>query len=117
MIKSAYKSLIKKFNLSKDQLRELKEKLEEQKICKGPFFEEGKMCPNTTALSIKEKRNEFESSDEVVKLLNKYGVSRIELWKFYCLFDLPAMISKNFFSKALREMRFAVDELIRERSA
>ena len=116
MIKALYKRILKKLNLSKDQLMVLKERLASRNICKGPFLRDGKMCPNTTALAIREGREKFQKADEVMELLKRYHIGRTELWIFYALFDIPAMVSERFFKKALKDMRNAVDDLIREKS-
>lgn len=73
-----------------------------------------KNCPNTTALAIKEGVGKFRELNKVRELLRKYGVSSIELWTFYLVFDTPAMLSKRFFESAIRAMKSAVDELIRK---
>ncbi|MBI2639282.1 MAG: hypothetical protein HYW90_00105 [Candidatus Sungbacteria bacterium] len=114
MLKRLYKRIIRKFDLSKGQLRELKDRLVEENICKGPFVRGEQNCPNTTALAIKEKVGKFKVSDEVGQLMVKYGVRRIELWIFYVLFDLPAILSEGYFRKSLASMRNAIDELIQE---
>jgi len=66
-------------------------------------------------LAIKEGRGRFQESSEVRKLLKQCGVSSIELWTFYTLFDIPAMISEKFFERTLGIMRAAVDELIQKK--
>lgn len=115
MIKLLYKRIIRKLNLSVNQLKELKDKLALENICKGPFVQGEKNCPNTTALAIKEGRGRFQESSEVKKLLKQRGVNNIELWTFYLLFDMPALISERFFKKALSSMRTVVNELIQEK--
>lgn len=116
MIKKLYKRILKKLNLPADQLQELKNRLTHESICKGAFVQGEKNCPNTTALATKEGVDKFREANEVKKLLAKYGVGRIELWTFYVIFDLPAMISERFFERRLREMRHTVDELIKSKS-
>ncbi|MEK7208033.1 MAG: hypothetical protein AAB699_00615 [Patescibacteria group bacterium] len=114
MLKRLYKRIVRKFGLTKDQLRELSGRLVEENICKGPFVQGEKNCPNTTALAIKENVGKFRVSDEVKALMVRYGVERIELWTFYVLFDLPAMLSERYFKKSLVMMRDAIDELVQE---
>ena len=115
MIKRLYKRVIRKFDLSVDQLRELKRRLAPENICKGPFVQGEKNCPNTTALAIKEGVDRFKMADEVKKLLAKYGVTNVELRTFYVLFDIPAMISERFFEQKLQKMKRTIDELIYEK--
>ena len=74
-----------------------------------------KNCPNTTALAIKEGVGRFIVSDEVKKLMKRYGVRSIELWAFYAIFDLPAILSESYFKKSLGEMKDVIDELIVEK--
>lgn len=114
MLKRLYKRIIRKFELTENQLRELRDRLTAENICKGPFVQEEKNCPNTTALAIKENIGKFKVSDEVGPLMTRYGVKKIELWTFYALFDLPAMLSEGYFSKSLSMLRGAIDELIQE---
>lgn len=114
MLKRLYKRIIKKFGLTEDQLKELKSRLVEENICKGPFVQGEKNCPNTTALAIKENTGKFTVSDGVKALMTRYGVKRIELRAFYMLFDLPAMLSERYFRRSLAIMRNAVDELVQK---
>lgn len=113
MIKWIYKRIIRKIDLSEDQLRELKERLLLESICKGSWVEGEKNCPNTTALAIKEGIGKFKVNNGVKRLLlKKYGVSNVDLWVFYAIFDIPAMMSRRFFEKSLVSMKAAIDELI-----
>ncbi len=114
MLKRLYKRIVRKFNLNRDQLRELRDRLVSENICKGPFVQGEKNCPNTTALAIRENVGKFTVSDEVKALMTRYGVKRIELWAFYVLFDLPAMLSERYFRKSLAIMRDAIGELVQE---
>jgi len=59
------------------------------------------MCPNTTALAIKEDDGNFLNAKEVKMLLKKYGITAGDLCSFYLLFDLPAMLSETLFEKLL----------------
>jgi len=114
MIKHLYKRIIRKFGLSEMQLKELHATLVQGNICKGPFMQGEKSCPNTTALAIKEKRTVLKDSSQVRALMRKYNVLGSELWVFYIVFDLPAQLSDSYFKKALKDMRNAVNELIEE---
>ena len=114
MIKWLYKRIIRKLDLSENQLGELKNKLVPESVCKGPFVKGNRMCPNTTALAIKEGVEKFTKSDEVRELLRKYGVGSIELWTFYFVFDIPAMLSDRFFEGAIKAMRGVANELVQE---
>lgn len=73
------------------------------------------MCPNTTALAIKEGENKFQNSTQVKQLLRQYGITSIELWLYYIVSDIPAMLSKRFFKNALESMRSSIDTLIRRK--
>ncbi len=115
MIKWIYKRIIRKFGLSEDQLEELKNRLLPENICKGPFVQGEKNCPNTTALAIREGAGKFKASGEVKKLMMKYGINSIELWAFYAIFDLSAILSDRYFRKSLVDLRGAVDELVKEK--
>jgi len=115
MIKRLYKRIIRKLNLSEDQLKELKSRLLPENICKGPFVQGEKNCPNTTALAIREGAGKFKTSGEVKMLMMKYGIKNIELWMFYAIFDLPAILSEGYFRKSLAYMKSGVDDLIAEK--
>jgi len=115
MLKSLYKKMIRKLNLTHDQLTALKDRLNTQNICSGHFVSGDKMCPNTTALAIKLGVKKL-SNREVRGLLNEHGVSNSELWTFYFLFDLPAKFSKNFAEWAMSIFREAIAEIIKEES-
>lgn len=112
MIRWLYKRIIHKLDLSVEELQELKMRLTPENICKGPFVQGEKNCPNTTALAIKESRERFKVADEVKKILGNYGITSAELWLFYIIFDLPAMISEDFFRRALTKMKISIVELI-----
>ena len=99
-------------SLSKSELLILKKKLTERNICYGPFVKDGKMCPTTTALSIKSKKVRFEKNRDVSKNLKKLGINKLYLWLFYITFDLPAMISRKFFKNRLRDLREVADNLV-----
>ncbi|MCP6720405.1 MAG: NUDIX domain-containing protein [Patescibacteria group bacterium] len=114
MIKWLYKRIIRRLDLSKDQLRELKSRLTPESICKGPFVQGERNCPNTTALAIKEGVSKFTESDKVRGLLRKYGISGIELWAFYLVFDIPSTLSDGFFESSIKAMKRVVNELIQE---
>lgn len=114
MVKLLYKRIIRKLGLSGAELKELKTRLIPENICKGPFVQGDKNCPNTTALAVKRGVAKFGTSDEVKRLMKEYGVKDIELWLFYVAFDLLAMLSDGYFRKSLRNMREAIDELISE---
>lgn len=107
-----YKKILMKMNLSKNELLILKKKLTGRNICYGPFVKDGKMCPTTTALSIKLKKVRFEKNRDVSKNLRKIGINKLYLWLFYITFDLPAMVSRKFFKNRLRDFRKVVDDLI-----
>ncbi|MBI2627189.1 MAG: hypothetical protein HYW77_03010 [Parcubacteria group bacterium] len=115
MIKQLYKKIIRKFDLSEQQLGELKGRLVPENICKGPFVQGEKNCPNTTALAIKEGVGKFTVSGGVKKLMKKYGVKSTELWLFYAVFDIPAIFFEKYFRKSLTKMRDALDGLVIER--
>jgi|SRR3989344_1909396 len=110
--KYLYKKILKKLNLNKKELLLLKKKLKDGNICAGPFVEGRKMCPNTTALSIKLKKK-FKDNNVVSKNLKKLGVSKIYLWLFYITFDIPSMLSKSFFGRKVDDLREAVGELLK----
>lgn len=115
MTGALYKHILRKLDLSVVQLEKLKGKLTTENICKGPFLSGNKMCPNTTALAIKQGVDAFQATGQVKGLLKEYRVNRVELWIFYAVFDIPALTSKNFFENALVLMRSAINELIQEK--
>ena len=110
-----YKKLLKKINLSKVELLNLKKELREDSICYGPFVKGDKMCPTTTALSIKLKIGKFRNNHIVRKKLKERGINKLILVLFYLTFDIPAMISYKFFKSKLRDFRKVVDELVNEK--
>jgi hypothetical protein len=109
MLKYLYKKILRELRLSQGQLSILKNKLNTDTICAGPFIDGYKMCPNTTALSIKLNRN--LNKGDVKSLLKTNGVSDLQLKLFYIIFDTPAMISKSYFQKSLQTMQQAISEL------
>src|SRR3989338_6782943 len=111
-----YKRILKKLDLSADQLWNLGKKMTSRYICAGPFIRADKMCPNTTALSIKEGGLGFKDPNQIRKLFKIYNISSLDLWLFYFLFDMLASISKTFFERSLLKMRTAVDEILAHKS-
>jgi len=116
MLKKLYKRIIRKLNLSVEQLKILKSRLTADNICCGAFTKDDKMCPNTNALAIKRGIERFESEQQVRVYLNNNGITNQELYPFYLLFDLPAMLSKKLFIKRLTILQHAIDELIQGKS-
>ena len=106
-----YRKILERINLSKKELLKLKNKLIEENICCGPFLKNNKMCPTTTALSIKLKKK-FNEKNVVRKNLKEIGVSKVMLLLFYLTFDLPSIISHKFFIQRLKEFRKLIDDLI-----
>ena len=114
MAKRLYKRILKKLNLTRDQLKELQTRLITRNVSRGPFLSGDKMCPNTTALAIKRGIARFRDDREVKRLLKQYTVTPVELWVFYALFDIPAMVSERLFTRLLQDLKSAVDELSQE---
>ena|SRR3989338_6397583 len=112
MLKFAYKNIIRRLNLKREQLLMLKSKLEPGSICFGNFVQGPKICPTTTALAIKLGREAFISDAEVKKLFRKQGISLRHFYFLYIFFDLPSIFSKRFFFWSLWHMREAIDDLI-----
>jgi len=113
--KYIYKKNLKKLNLSKSELLDLKKALREDNICYGPFVKDNKMCPTTTALSIKLKFSKLKNNYIVSKKLKEMGINKTTLIPFYLTFDLPAMVSHKFFVRKLKDFRKVVDDLINEK--
>lgn len=113
MIRFFYKRIIRKLNLSPEQLRTLQNRLVPEAICNGPFFKEGKMCPSTTALSLKLEQARLDDKTEILKQFRSFGISRFDLNLLYLVFDLPAIISDRFFRYSLQEMKLAIDEMLK----
>jgi hypothetical protein len=111
MRKWLYKKILRKIDLSRDQLTKLLNKLNTDNICTGPFLKGEKMCPNTTALSLKLGRT-FNSNTEIDRLLKQAKVSKLELVLFYLFFDVPAAFSFKLFEKTLKELKTAIRELM-----
>ena len=112
--KYIYKKNLERLNLTKSELLKLKQELKEDRVCYGPFVKGNKMCPTTTALSIKLKVGKFNNK-VVSKKLREIGISRIMLILFYLTFDVPSMISHKFFSRKLGDFRKVVEDLISEK--
>ena len=107
-----YRKILEKINLSKNELLLLRQNLKKENISHGPFIQGIKMCPTTTALSIKmEKR--FKEDREVVKALNEIGINKPLLWLFYISYDLPSNISTKFFEKNLSDLRIVIDGFLK----
>jgi|SRR3989338_2271638 len=97
MLKFAYKNIIKRLKLNREQLFLLKSKLEPDSICFGNFVRGSKICPTTTALAIKLGRGAFTTDTEVKRLFREQGIS---LWHFYFLYiyflTCPVSSRKSF---------------------
>ena len=115
MLTRLYKRILEKLQLTPEELFKLQERLTKQNICKGPFLQGEKMCPNTTALAIKGGDGNSLNAQEVKMLLKKHGVTAYDLCSFYLLFDLPSMFSDKLFEKSLGRLKEAVDELLNKR--
>ncbi len=111
MVRFLYKRILKKIDLSQEQLAELSQKLTPENICAGPFLKDGKMCPNTTALGLKAGKN-FSDTREIRTLFKQYGIGKFELAVFYLFFDIPALLSKRLFEKSLESLRAAAKQLM-----
>jgi hypothetical protein len=111
MLKTVYKSILKKLSLSKNQLGELISALNPNSICKGPFIQGEKMCPSTTALRIKLGSEKLTNSTQVKKLLRNYGITTWDLILFYIFYDVPSLLSENLFKRCLQELKMAATEL------
>ena len=114
MLKKLYKQIVTKLNLSQTELEKLRDKLTMENVCAGPFQNDKMMCPNTNALAIKLDVKHFSNDTEIRKYFNQNGITSMNLWMFYILFDLPAMFSKSFTKKSLSVFKTAIDELIFE---
>ena len=113
--KYIYKKILEKMNLSKGELLKLKKELREDNICYGPFVKGNKMCPTTTALSIKLKVDKFRNNHIVSKKLKEMGIKKTTLMLYYLTFDFPAMVSHKFFKRKLIDFREVVDCLVEGR--
>ncbi|HEY4516993.1 MAG TPA: hypothetical protein VJG64_03530 [Candidatus Paceibacterota bacterium] len=107
-----FEEMLRKLDLSQDQLKGLRERLIPDNICKGPFLQGDKKCPITTALVIKEGPDTLKDAAQVRARLRNYGIGTVELMLFYALFDIPAIISDIFFKRSIMTMHTAIDELI-----
>jgi hypothetical protein len=112
MISWLYRRIIGKLQLSSDQLKQLHDKLQPSNICAYQFVKGAKMCPNTIALSIKERRQNFQGKSEIKALLKQHGITQLELWIFLLIYDLPAIISQRFLEKSLKTMRSIIETMI-----
>jgi len=115
MLQMLYKRIIKKLCLSQNKLEILRGKLSIDNVCVGPFQDNNMMCPNTNALAIKHNIDHFSNNTEIRKYFHQNGVTNVELWMFYILFDMPAKLSKSYTEKSLSVFRTAVDKLISEK--
>ncbi|MDP3880813.1 MAG: hypothetical protein Q8Q32_01350 [bacterium] len=109
MLKVIYKRILRKLRLSSFELKELQFRLTEENISVGPFVDGKKMCPNTTALSIKERIN--LNNNNVRKTFKAKGVSGLDLMLFYLLFDLPAKISRKRKVALIKKLKESINEL------
>ena len=96
--KYIYKKILEKMNLSKAELLKLKKELREDNICYGPFVKDNKMCPTTTALSIKLKVDKFRNNYIVSKKLKEIGIKKIIPRK------IPIKEAKILFIKIFKEV-------------
>ena len=110
--KWVYRKNLEKINLSKNKLLLLRQKLKKENISHGPFIQNKKMCPTTTALSIKMGKI-FKENREVVKALNEIGINKPLLWLFYIFYDIPSNISTKFFEKNLSDLRAVINNFLK----
>ena len=110
MLKNLYKRILKKLNLSKEELERLQAKLKPENISAGPFIEGSKMCPNTTALSIKLDKIKLED-ERVRQLFKKYKISNLDLVLFYLFFDMPSKLSTKQKFQSIHKLKEVVKEL------
>ena len=90
MLKSLYKKILVKLGLSGEELKKLFSVLDVEHICAGSFATDKKMCPNTTAISIKLNSDLRGKNNNAVRaLLKEIGISNAQLTLFYILYDIP----------------------------
>ena len=112
ILKWTYRKILEKIKLSKNELLLLRQKLKKENISHGSFIQDKKMCPTTTALSIKMGKR-FKEGREVVKALNENGIKKPLLWSFYIFYDLPSKISTKFFEKNLSDLRTVINDFLK----
>lgn len=100
-----YKKILNRLKLGAEQKIELSDQLSPASVCAGPFIQGSKMCPNTTALSIKYNFDPKSSNKYIKKLFKQNGINPFDLWLFYIFFDLPAMISKKFLENKVNNFK------------
>jgi CRISPR/Cas system CSM-associated protein Csm4 (group 5 of RAMP superfamily) len=116
MLKDLYKKMLGKMGLSNEQLRQLQGRLYVSKVPEGGQFIDGeKKCPNTHPIAIL-ANNENLSKQETKDYLKKLGITFTEMWTFYFLYDVPAILSRKPLEKRLVVLRGAIDEMIDTRS-
>lgn len=111
-----YRKILERIGLSRKELYTLRNRLREENICYGPFVKNGKMCPTTTALSIKLKVGTFKENAIVRRRLKEADIPKYLLILFYLSFDIPSMLSHSFFVHRLREFRSVVDDIIEKKN-
>jgi len=113
MLKWLYKRILRKLDLNKEELLKLHTSLAPERMSKGPFIQGAKMCPNTTALALKEKAVPFEVNSIRSRFADR-GISALELWIFYVVFDFPSRLSKTYFLNSIDTMKQGIKELLEE---
>jgi hypothetical protein len=110
MLTWLYTRILKKLNLSSGQMQSLSEKLADGAVCVGPFQKDGLLCPNSSALALKLGRQAFTNAGEIRRLLKRHGVSAVELWAFYVLFDIPSLLSNSTRKKLVATLTVVAKE-------
>ncbi len=104
--------MLRKMGLSSDQLRQLQNRLYVGKVPEGGQFIDGtKKCPNTHPIAILAS-NENLSKQETKGYLKKLGITFTEMWSFYLLYDVPAILSHKLLEKRLAILRGTIDEML-----
>jgi hypothetical protein len=112
MIENLYRTILRKLELSQEQLGDVKKLFAQDKICHGPFVKGDKRCPNTSALAQKENIDNDMSSGDIRRIFKKYDIVRKDLWMFYFLYDIPAMLSNKWASILNKKLEKVIKSMI-----
>ena len=114
MLSILYIRIIKKLKLSREQLIDLKGRLQVGRVCEwGQFVDGDKKCPNTHPVAIVLERENL-TKKETKQYLSNAGVTSLELWAFYLLYDIPAILSNKLLESRLLVLHMAIDQMLTE---
>ena len=112
LLGDVYKKIISRLKLSSHQLAQLEQKLQPTFTSRRPFVHGQRFCPISQALSVKVSRSFNEKEEPLLhKLIDHYGISKLRMIQFYCLYTPLSSFFSSYYELALRELRAEIQNL------